>query len=75
MNQHTRLDPIAFVDLAAQRARLEEVISQGRSPARAITRARILLKADGGPGGPHWTDTAISQATGWNWDIGRARRL
>jgi transposase len=32
------------------------------SPARAITRARILLKADRGPGGPHWTDTAIMAA-------------
>ena len=47
---------------AAQRARLDEVISQGRSPARLITRARILLKADGGPGGPGWTDTAIKEA-------------
>jgi len=55
-----RLHPIVLD--AAQRARLEEVISQGRTAARTITRARILLKADEGPGGPHWTDTAISQA-------------
>jgi hypothetical protein len=55
-----RLHPVVLD--AAQRARLEEVISQGRSPARAITRARILLKADAGPGGPTWTDTAIMQA-------------
>jgi len=55
-----RLHPI-ILD-AAQRARLDAVISQGRSPARAITRARILLKADAGPGGPNWTDTAIMQA-------------
>jgi transposase len=27
-----------------------------------ITRARILLKADCGPGGPGWTDTAIKEA-------------
>jgi transposase len=47
---------------AAQRAQLEEVVSQGRSPARRILRAHILLKADGGPGGPCWTDTAIGQA-------------
>lgn len=55
-----RLHPIVLD--AAQRARLEAVISQGRSPARMITRARILLKADGGPGGPGWTDTAIKEA-------------
>jgi len=55
-----RLHPIVLD--AAQRARLEEVVSQGRSPARLITRARIVLKADGGPGGPGWTDTAIKEA-------------
>lgn len=47
---------------AAQRGRLEEVIGHGQSAARAITRARILLKADCGPGGPGWTDTAITDA-------------
>ena len=47
---------------AAQRAQLETVVSQGRSPARAIIRARILLKADCGPAGPGWTDTAIMAA-------------
>lgn len=55
-----RLHPVVLD--AVQRARLEEVISQGRSPARLITRARILLKADCGPGGPGWTDTAIKEA-------------
>jgi transposase len=47
---------------AAQRTQVEAVVTQGRSPARAITRARILLKADCGPGGPGWTDTAIMAA-------------
>lgn len=55
-----RLHPI-ILD-AEQRAQLETLVSQGRSPARAITRARILLKADCGPGGPNWTDTAIMAA-------------
>jgi transposase len=55
-----RLHPIVLD--AAQRARLEGVVGQGRSPARAITRARILLKADCGPAGPGWTDTAIRTA-------------
>src|SRR5690242_1536290 len=55
-----RLHPVVLD--AAQRERLEEVVSQGRSAARMITRARILLKADVGPGGPGWTDTAIKDA-------------
>ncbi len=55
-----RLHPIVLA--AEQRTQLEAVVGQGRSPARAITRARILLKADGGPGGPEWTDTAIMAA-------------
>jgi transposase len=55
-----RLHPVVLD--AAQRERLEEVVRQGRSPARRITRARILLKADRGPGGPGWTDTAIQAA-------------
>ena len=55
-----RLHPVVLD--AAQRTRLEEVISQGQSAARMITRARILLKADCGPGGPGWTDTAIKDA-------------
>ena len=55
-----RLHPIVLD--AEQRTRLEDVSSKGRSSARAITRARILLKADGGPGGPGWTDTAIMAA-------------
>ena len=55
-----RLHPVVLD--AAQRERLEGVVGQGRSPARMITRARILLKADCGPGGPGWTDTAIKDA-------------
>ena len=55
-----RLHPIVLD--AEQRARLEAVSTTGRSSARAITRARILLKADCGPGGPGWTDTAIMAA-------------
>jgi len=55
-----RLHPIVLD--AEQRARLEAVVTQGRSSARRITRARILLKADCGSGGPGWTDTAIMAA-------------
>jgi len=55
-----RLHPIVLD--ANQRAALEAVVSHGRASARMITRARILLKADGGPGGPGWTDTTIMTA-------------
>jgi len=34
----------------------------GTESARKLTHARILLKADQGPGGPGWTDEAIGEA-------------
>lgn len=41
------------------RTRLEQVISRGKTPARVITRARILVKAADG-----WTDEEIVDAVG-----------
>jgi hypothetical protein len=46
----------------AERARLHTLIRQGVAPARALTHARILLKANQGEGGPGWTDAAIGAA-------------
>src|SRR5262245_22943511 len=46
----------------AERAQLEAVVTTGTAPARTITHARILLKADRGPGGPHWPDDQIGAA-------------
>ncbi len=46
----------------AERARLRTWIGQGTAPARQLTRARILLKANQGEGGPGWTDGAIAGA-------------
>lgn len=46
----------------AARATLHALISAGNQPARAQTRARILLKADVGPEGPGWTDAMIATA-------------
>lgn len=46
----------------AERARLHTLVGRGRAPARALTHARILLKADQGAGGPGWTDAAIAAA-------------
>ncbi len=46
----------------AERARLRTLVGGGSAPARALTHARILLKADRGAGGPGWTDEAIAGA-------------
>jgi transposase len=45
-----------------ERARLHTLIGQGVAPARALTHARILLKANQGEAGPSWTDRAIATA-------------
>ena len=45
-----------------ERARLRTLIGRGEAPARLLTRARILLKANQGEGGPGWTDAAIAGA-------------
>jgi len=45
-----------------ERGTLQTLITQGTAAARALTRARILLKADEAPDGPAWTDTRIAAA-------------
>jgi transposase len=45
-----------------QRARLRTLVGSGAAPARLLTRARVLLKADHGEGGPGWADAAIAGA-------------
>jgi hypothetical protein len=45
-----------------QRAELRGLIGSGVAPARMLTRARVLLKADHGEGGPGWADAAIAGA-------------
>ena len=46
----------------AERAQLRTLDRGGDAPARMLTHARILLKADQGEGGPAWTDAAIAGA-------------
>ena len=46
----------------AERARLRTLVGGGVAPARTLTHARILLKADQGEGGPAWADAAIAGA-------------
>ena len=44
------------VELGAdERARLNELISKGKASAKAILKARILLKADQGEDGEGWS--------------------
>lgn len=53
------------VILAAEdRGRLEGLIAHGHAPARQLTHARILLKADEGEDAPSqaWSDTNIADA-------------
>jgi hypothetical protein len=58
-----------------ERARLHTMIGRGVAPARALTHARILLKANQGEAGPGWTDAAIAVAVEVNpATVARARQ-
>lgn len=46
----------------AERARLRTLVGSVVAPARGLSRARILLKADPGEGGAAWADAAIAGA-------------
>ncbi len=54
--------PYRVVLSEAQRSELRGLVGSGTAPARMLTRARILLKADHGEGGPGWADSAIVAA-------------
>jgi DNA-binding transcriptional ArsR family regulator len=41
---------------------LKSLIAAGTAPARKLTHARILLKADQGSEGPGWVDDAVADA-------------
>ena len=47
-----------------ERERLDTLIRSGKHPARKLTRARILLKADAGEAGEGWSDSQIAAALG-----------
>ena len=58
-----------------ERERLKAVISKGKSAAKTILKARILLKADQGPWGEGWTDDRIVRALDSNQSMAtRVRR-
>jgi hypothetical protein len=53
------------VDLSEEeRARCEKIVSQGKTSAGMVTRARILLMADVSNAGLGWTDEKIAEALG-----------
>jgi hypothetical protein len=59
----------------AERADLTRLVTTGRSAARTIVHAQVLLKADGAPGGPRWTDEQVRDAFGVGFTaIARIRR-
>jgi hypothetical protein len=45
-----------------ERTMLHDLLAAGKAPARTLTHARILLKADASASGPGWTDEAIREA-------------
>jgi len=44
-----------------ERESLRKLVRAGKAAARKISRARVLLKADAGTGGPGWTDQRIAE--------------
>jgi len=46
----------------AEREPLKSLIAVGTAPARKLTHARILLKADQSPEGPGWVDEQVAEA-------------
>jgi transposase len=48
--------------MPAERASMERLINMGKSAARKLAHARVLLQADQAEGGPGWTDGQISEA-------------
>ena len=67
--------PYRVVVTEDQRAELRGLVGSGTAPARTLTRARILLKADHGEGGPGWSDAAVVGALDVNAStVQRVRR-
>jgi hypothetical protein len=64
------------VELSSEeREQLDALISKGKSSAKAILKARILLKSDQGPLGASWPDDRIVEALDTNSSmVTRVRR-
>ena len=58
-----------------ERGRLNTLIHAGKHPARLLTKARILLKADASEAGEGWSDSQIAAALDTSVDtIARTRQ-
>jgi poly-gamma-glutamate capsule biosynthesis protein CapA/YwtB (metallophosphatase superfamily) len=58
-----------------ERERLNTLINTGKHPARQLTRARILLKADSSEAGDAWSDSQIATALDTSVDtVARTRQ-
>ena len=53
-------DPVMLTD--EERHHLRQLLAAGTAPARKLTHARTLLKADQSPVGPGWVDERIAEA-------------
>lgn len=51
---------------AAERERMDALISMGKAPTKVILTARILLKADTSESGPGWLDDQMLKALDTN---------
>ena len=53
---------ISVMNYVVRCERLETLIRKGKSPARRVLKARILLKADVSEAGKGWSDNRIIEA-------------
>jgi poly-gamma-glutamate capsule biosynthesis protein CapA/YwtB (metallophosphatase superfamily) len=59
----------------AERERLDALTNIGKHPARLLTKARILLKADASAAGEGWSDSRIAEALDTSTDtVARTRQ-
>ena len=58
---------------APEQQELETVVATPRAAAERVLRARVLLKADEGVGGPAWPDTRIADA--FEISVSKVQRL
>lgn len=62
MDQSTAVKKYHVTLTDAERSMLRDLLSAGKAPARTLTHARILLKADESGDGPAWSDETIRKA-------------
>ena len=56
---------------AEEREQLQALIGKGKSPAKRLLKARILLKADISAAGEGWSDSRKARARNLRAEVGR----